>query len=249
MGTATPVARLDVEHDSSTNDPTLRLHETQAEFARLAIGNTNTERQWQIAGLVAATQVGDRLNFWNSAQGDILTLWGAGAAQVFGTFSASGTKSFQIDHPLDPENHYLNHFCTEGPEPYNVYRGNVITDARGYATVELPEYFDKIDRNPTYDLTVIDGGDDFVLVKVVREVQNNVFTIRTSAPRTKVSWRVEAIRNDRWVQRYGYLATQEKEEENRGRYVSPELYGQPVEMGIPYHSEGPSAISAMTKRQ
>lgn len=164
---------------------------------------------------------------------------GAGHA-VFanGTVAATGTKSFQIDHPLMPETHYLNHFCLEGPEPYNIYRGNVVTDAKGYATITLPPYFESINRYPTYHLTVVDGaGEDFVQVRVVSRIQGNQFVIRTSAPRVEVSWRVEAIRNDRWAQRYGYQTEQEKEKEIKGKYLNPELYGQPKEQGIHYRPE------------
>ena len=153
----------------------------------------------------------------------------------YGNFGVAGTKSFQMDHPLRPETHYLNHFCTEGPEPYNAYRGNVVTDANGYATITLPSYFESINRDPTYHLTVIDGSDDFVLAKVVREIQNNQFVIRTNKPHVKVSWRVEAVRNDRWVQEYGYQTEQPKPAEYRGKYLHPELYGQPKELGIHYH--------------
>jgi hypothetical protein len=154
-----------------------------------------------------------------------------------GNFYATGSKAFQIDHPLNPENYYLNHFCTEGPEPYNVYRGNVVTDEKGYATIQLPDYFESINRDPTYHLTVIDDSDDFILAKVVREIQNNQFVIRTSKPFVKVSWRVEAIRNDRWVQKYGYQAEQEKPDSIKGKYVQPELYGMPKEYGIHYLPE------------
>jgi len=90
-----------------------------------------------------------------------------------GRFTATGTKSFQTDYPLDPENAVLNHFCTEGPEPYNAYSGNVVTDAQGYAVVQLPEYFESINRDYRYQLTVIDGSDDFVLAKVARKIENN----------------------------------------------------------------------------
>jgi hypothetical protein len=160
---------------------------------------------------------------------------GAGHA-VFasGTLAASGTKSFQVDHPLSPETHYLNHFCTEAPEPLNAYSGNVVTDARGYATVALPDYFESINRDFRYQLTVVDNSDDFVLAKVAREVRDNRFTIRTSAPRVKVSWRVEAVRNDRYVQEYGFETQQEKEGELKGKYLHPELYGKPKERGIHY---------------
>ncbi len=155
-----------------------------------------------------------------------------------GRFAALGTKSFQMDHPLRPETHYLNHFCTEAPEPLNAYSGNVVTDAQGYATVRLPDYFETINRDFRYQLTVIDGaGEEFVQVRVVRKIQNNQFVIRTSKPHVEVSWRVEAIRNDRWVQEYGYQTEQEKPKEHQGKYLHPELYGQPKEKGIHYHPE------------
>jgi len=163
---------------------------------------------------------------------------GAGnAVRALGNLAATGFKLFQMDHPLRPETHYLNHFCAEGPEPYNLYRGNVTTDAQGYAVVQLPDYFEAVNRDPTYHLTVIDSSDDFILAKVVREIQNNRFVIRTSKPFVKVSWEVKAIRNDRWVQEYGYQAEQPKPQEHRGKYLNPELYGQPKELGIHYRPE------------
>ncbi|GBC96256.1 hypothetical protein HRbin16_02058 [bacterium HR16] len=118
-----------------------------------------------------------------------------------GRFAATGTKSFQIDHPLSPENAYLNHFCTEGPEPMNAYSGNVTTDAQGYAVVQLPDYFESINRDFRYQLTCIG---QFAQAIVAEEIRNNRFVIRTDKPHVKVSWRVEAVRNDRWVQEYGY---------------------------------------------
>jgi hypothetical protein len=92
------------------------------------------------------------------------------AIYAAGTIAAAGTKLFQIDHPLNPENYYLNHFCTEGPQPMNAYSGNVVTDAQGYAVVQLPDYFESINRDFRYQLTLIDNSDDFVQAKVVREI-------------------------------------------------------------------------------
>ncbi|MGQ9834756.1 MAG: hypothetical protein ACUVRQ_02060, partial [Thermoanaerobaculaceae bacterium] len=166
-----------------------------------------------------------------------------------GRFAATGTKSFEIDHPLSPETQYLRHFCSEGPEPYNVYKGNVITDDKGYATITLPDYFASINRDPTYHLTVIDASDDFVLAKVVQEMQGNQFVIRTSKPGVKVSWRVEAVRNDRWVQVYGFRTEEEKPAEHQGKYLHPELYGQPKERGIFYHPGHLELEKPMAKAQ
>jgi hypothetical protein len=411
--------RLRVDHNSTTDNATLRLHELEADFARLEFTNTNTARKWHIAGLVGTAIADDRLNFWNSGVGDILSIRGDGtvvaanpstAANAFalhgiissaspgassaavrgqnngtggngigvwgsqdgsgwgvygtsvsgrgvygyatatsgftygvygqsdstsgtgvfgyayatsgfaygvygasastsgrgvygyafatsgatygvygesrsttgtgvygyafatsgttygvygrsdspassaygvygaepaggaghavfadGTLAATGTKSFQIDHPLHPETHYLNHFCTEGPEPYNVYRGTVVLDANGEAWVQLPDYFEALNRDPSYHLTAI--GAPMPNLHVAVEIQGNRFKIAGGVPGKKVSWEVKAIRNDLWVQRYGYQTEQEKEDAIKGKYLNPELYGQPKELGIHYRPE------------
>lgn len=147
-----------------------------------------------------------------------------------GKTGATGTKSFVIDHPLDPTNKTLSHYCTEGPEPLNVYRGRTVTDGRGQAWVTLPDYFDEINIDPTVQLTVSDPSDDFVMAKVAQEVVGRKFLIRTSKPGVRVFWRVEARRNDRWVQRYGAPVEAKKPESVQGTYLRPELYGKPQTM-------------------
>ena len=116
------------------------------------------------------------------------------AVYAAGRFGAGGTKSFRIDHPLDPQNKWLLHYCSEAPEPQNFYNGNVVTDANGYAWVDLPDYFATINTEFKYQLTVVDDADEdeFVLAKVSKEIRGSRFQIRTSAPHTKVSWRVDA---------------------------------------------------------
>ncbi len=141
-----------------------------------------------------------------------------------GKFGANGTKSFQIDHPLNPENQYLSHYCTEGAEPFNAYSGNVILDADGEWTVKLPAYFELINKDFRYQLTCIGS---FAPVYIARKIQNNQFKIAGGQPGMEVSWRVEAVRNDRWVERYGAPVEIDKPEGHRGTYLNPELYGQP----------------------
>jgi hypothetical protein len=155
--------------------------------------------------------------------------WGVYAG---GRLGASGTKSFQIDHPLRPETHFLNHFCIEAPEPYNLYRGTVTLDAQGEAWVQLPDYFEAINRDASYHLTPI--GAAMPNLHVAVEIQGNRFKIAGGAPFKKVSWEVKAVRNDPWVQQYGYQTEQEKPKEYQGLYLHPELYGQPKERGIFY---------------
>ena len=170
---------------------------------------------------------------------------GAGhALHASGSVSAA-IKAFQIDHPLSHETHYLNHFCTEGPEPYNIYRGTVVLDAKGEAWVQLPDYFEAINRDPSYHLTAV--GAPMPNLHVAVEIQGNRFKIAGGVPGKKVSWEVKAIRNDRYVQQYGYQTEQEKEDEIKGKYLHPELYGQPKERGIHYRPEPEPAPNETTK--
>lgn len=153
----------------------------------------------------------------------------ADSTTSFGVFSggnlgASGTKSFVIDHPLDPANKMLKHYSTEAPKPLNSYRGTVTNDGNGYATVQMPDYYEEINIDPTYQLTII-GGEGFALAKIERKLVGNTFVIRTSEPNIEVCWRVEARRNDRFVRAYGAPIEVEKPRELRGRYLGPELYG------------------------
>ena len=77
-----------------------------------------------------------------------------GNVQVNGNVSKAG-GSFQIDHPLDPANKYLSHSFVESPDMMNVYNGNVTTDAQGKAMVQMPEWFEALNRDFRYQLTVI----------------------------------------------------------------------------------------------
>lgn len=158
----------------------------------------------------------------------------ATAAAGFGVYAvgdsgASGVKAFRIDDPRDPENYYLMHFSSESPTPQNFYSGNVTTDEKGYAWVDLPDYFEEINANLKYQLTVVDDGDrtDFVQVKVSQKARGNRFQIRTSAPGVEVSWRIEADRNDPYVRANPTKDRVMKEGLERGTVLHPDLYGMP----------------------
>jgi hypothetical protein len=101
-----------------------------------------------------------------------------GNTHVTGTLSKGG-GSFKIDHPLDPENKYLSHSFVESPDMMNIYNGNITTDSNGVAVIELPDYFDSLNRDFRYQLTVVG---QFAQAIVAEEVKENRFTIQTSAP-------------------------------------------------------------------
>ncbi len=160
----------------------------------------------------------------------------AGDVQVTGTLS-KGAGSFKIDHPLDPANKYLSHSFVESPDMMNVYNGNVVTDEAGEAKVILPEWFEVLNRDFRYQLTVIG---QFAQAIVASEVTDNSFAIKTDKGNVKVSWQVTGIRKDPYAERHRIPVEHEKPAAERGKYLHPELYGHPVESSVHYRDPAAS---------
>ncbi len=157
----------------------------------------------------------------------------AGSLDVSGILT-KGSGTFKIDHPLDPENMYLSHSFVESPEMMNIYNGMVTTDAAGFAEVDLPHYFEALNMEYRYQLTVIDesNSDEFVQAKVVQAIEGNRFRIRTSAGSTKVSWQVTGVRNDAFARQHRVVVEEEKSATEKGRYLHPVEFGLPASRGI-----------------
>ena len=157
----------------------------------------------------------------------------SGAYGVFsnGTLGASGLKTFQIDHPDDPANKYLRHFSMESDEVLNYYRGNATFDAQGEAVVELPDYFEGINRNFSYQLTPIGA---YMPLFIKEKVQGRQFVIGGGTPGLEVSWTLVAERNDPYLQQYPEQRAVEIEKRpgEKGKYLMPALYGQDKGQGI-----------------
>lgn len=157
-----------------------------------------------------------------------------GSVSVIGSLSKGG-GSFKIDHPLDPENKYLYHSFVESPDMMNVYNGNITTDADGYATITLPDYFEALNRDFRYQLTVIDESDDmevFLWAKVVRKIGGNQFTIRSSRSNLEVSWQVTGIRKDAWAEKNRIPNSVDKVGAEKGKLLHPEAFGKHVTQGV-----------------
>jgi hypothetical protein len=139
--------------------------------------------------------------------------------------SVGGSKNFKIDHPLDPTNKYLLHSCVESDNRMNIYNGNITTDANGNATVILPEWFEALNKDFRYQLTVIG---QFAQAIISQKINNNRFSIKTDKPNIEVSWQVTGIRNDAYAKAYPMQVEMEKPVEEKGTYTHPELYGLPA---------------------
>jgi len=161
---------------------------------------------------------------------------GTGTVNIGGNLNVGGTLTkgagaFKIDHPLDPENKYLIHSFVESPDMMNIYNGNVVTDGNGKATVQLPDYFEALNMDFRYQLTVIGT---FAQAIISREVSNNNFEIATNQPNVKVSWQVTGIRHDAYAEKNRLPNSVEKEAANKGKYLHPEAFNQPKSKGIFY---------------
>lgn len=157
-------------------------------------------------------------------QGDVI---------VFGNLYKSG-GSFKIDDPADPADKYLSHSFVESPDMMNIYNGNVVTDAKGDATVQLPSWFEALNRDFRYQLTPIG---QFAQAMVATEIANGRFTIKTDRPRVKVSWQVTGVRQDAWANAHRIPVEQDKDASERGHYLHPELYGHPDDARILQQSQ------------
>ena len=166
---------------------------------------------------------------------------------VAGDFTATGTKAFTIDHPLDPENKMLRHFAVESNEVMNSYSGNVTTGADGRAVVKLPDYFEAINKDFRYQLTVIGS---FAQAIISKKINNNQFEIATSQPNIEVSWEVKGVRNDAYMQKEFRLKAEEmKPAGMKGKYFAPEAYNQPASKGMNNEAEPGASTDPVTLKK
>jgi hypothetical protein len=196
---------------------------------------------WGVLGQSSSAS-GSGGGFGNSSTGDALFTYNQsggyaaffdGDVDVDGNLSKAG-GSFKIDHPLDPANKYLYHSFVESPDMMNIYNGNATTDEQGSAVVQLPEWFETLNRDFRYQLTVIG---QFAQAIVANKVSNHQFAIKTDKPNVEVSWQVTGIRQDAWANAHRIPVEVSKPESDRGLYLHPELFGAPAEknIGLAHH--------------
>jgi hypothetical protein len=200
-----------------------------------------TSGNWSYHSGVYGEAVNDHANGvtgWNTGAG--VGVYGYSASGYAGKFSGpvdvtgnltKGGGGFKIDHPLDPENQYLYHSFVESPDMKNVYDGVVVLDANGAAWVELPEWFEALNKDFRYQLTPI--GAPGPNLYIAQEIQNNRFQIAGGTPGMKVSWQVTGIRHDPWAEAHPIPVEEEKPPEERGTYLHPVEYGKPETLERP----------------
>jgi hypothetical protein len=242
--TTAPAYKLDVLHGGSTGirsrssssfsvvDIDGQSGDAALRFQKAGVNQWNTRNNpatddYQIFELGGG---GERMRIENTT----------GKVVVNGDFTAVGVKLFTMDHPLDPTNKTLMHAAAESNEVINFYSGNVTTDATGKAIVSLPDYFEAINKDFRYQLTVIGGT--FAQAIISKEVSNNKFEIATNQPNVKVSWEVKGVRNDAHMRKFPFVAVEEKSATQKGLYIDPAAYNQPESKRVSYSNVAGSSL-------
>ena len=152
-----------------------------------------------------------------------------GNVDITGTLT-KGAGAFKIDHPLDPANKFLTHSFVESPDMMNVYDGTVLLDSDGEAWINLPNWFEALNRDFCYQLTAV--GTPSPNLYVAEEVSGNRFKIAGGQPGGKVSWQVTGVRHDAYAEAHRLPVEEDKPLEERGFYLHPEALGQPAKKSI-----------------
>ena len=241
--TVSPSYKLDVEHGGATG---IRSKSTVG-FSVLDIDGAS--------GDAALRFVKAGVNQWNTRNNpgtddyQIFELGGGGERMrienttgkvvVNGDFTAIGVKAFTMDHPLDPTNKTLMHAAIESNEVLNSYSGTVTTNANGKVMVNLPDYFEAINKDFRYQLTVMGT---FAQAIISKEVSDNKFEISTNQPNVKVSWEVKGVRNDAHMRKFPFVAVEEKSAAQKGHYIDPAAYNQPENKRVAYSNVAGSSL-------
>jgi hypothetical protein len=148
---------------------------------------------------------------------------------VYGTLTKRG-GGFHIDHPLDPQNKYLNHSFVESSDMKNLYDGIAVLDDNGQAVITLPDWFDTLNEDFRYQLTPI--GAPAPQLHVAEEIANRTFGIGGGSPRQRISWQVTGSRKDPWAKANPLSVEETKPAVERGHYLQPELFGADQALSI-----------------
>ena len=84
IGTSSPAGKLDIRHTSSLSSPTLLLFDNSPlNYSRIQLQNASGNKFWHIAGYIDdVTDANSRLNFFHSANGDVMSLTGDGKVGI-----------------------------------------------------------------------------------------------------------------------------------------------------------------------
>jgi hypothetical protein len=104
-------------------------------------------------------------------------------------------------------------------------------DANGEATVELPHWFEALNKDFRYQLTSI--GAPAPNLYIPGEIQQHRFRIAGGGNSgQRVSWQVSGVRQDAWARANPVIVEEDKSADDRGRFVHPGAHGHPADRTV-----------------
>jgi hypothetical protein len=110
-------AKLDIDHASSQTSPQINIKETSGTYARLNISNAASSDYWAIAGSLDGTTSTDRINFYHSNVGDIMSILGNGNVLVNG--SVVHSSDLRLKENIETIPYGLDQVLQLQPKAYN----------------------------------------------------------------------------------------------------------------------------------
>jgi hypothetical protein len=162
-----------------------------------------------------------------SSTNAVMTIEQAGTVDVVNEFTA-GTKTFKIDHPLDPFNKILKHSVIESPEMMNVYKGNskTLKDGSGqaYTKVKMADWFTALNGNDlkdySFSITPLNGFcGEYYVDNTLISIEGS-FIIRTQRE-CEFSYVVYSVRHDKFAEAHRVQVETVKDEPG---YIHEELW-------------------------
>ena len=191
IGTSSPRSQLEIDGPSGSSfqapSPTLTMTGTDGgvmsiDFNPSGVSSSGTYNPQLRMGVLADTVHSATLAFYANVPGaglnnglqQVFAVDSSGNARFTGSLAKAG-GSFKIDDPIDPGGKYLSHSFVESPDMMNIYNGIVTLDAHGAAVIEMPEWFEALNRDFRYQLTAI--GAPGPKLYVAAEISGNHFKI------------------------------------------------------------------------
>lgn len=175
-----PLGKMEIRHNSTISSPQITLYEDELDYARLGFRNSEGSNYWHVAATLNTDVNFDRLNFYNSRAGDVMSLIGNGRVGI-GVWDANqkldvNGKLKIGDDAAPPSEGTMRYNNTN--KTFEGFDGTdwVVLNGTSNAVVTFPKY---LDINYS-DFSIISGGRVRIVIEFNIQMDPSSFVIGNS---------------------------------------------------------------------